>query len=159
MTKLCVNCGREVVGKRKDAVYCSDKCGNRVRGRRHEKRNPDKIKENRDQQNAKVEKRILARVKSRAKKLTIPFNLEESDISIPDFCPVLGIKLVLLNQGSGYHVDSPSLDRIDPKMGYTKGNVRVISARANLLKNDATAEELRLVLEDLERINSARNSF
>lgn len=155
---VCVNCGSDVVGKRKDAVYCSEKCGNRVRGRRHEKRNPDKIKQNRDEQNAKVEKRILSRVKARAKKLSIPFNLEDSDINIPEFCPVLGIKLVLVNQGKGYHVDSPSLDRIDPKKGYTKGNVRVISARANLLKNDATVEELRLVLEDLERINSARNS-
>lgn len=156
---FCVNCGAEVIDKRKDAIYCSQQCGDRVRVRRHGKNNPEKIKLNRDKQNAKVEKRILSRVKSRAKKLAIPFNLEDVDISIPEFCPVLGIKLILVNQGSGYHIDSPSLDRVDPKMGYTKGNVRVISARANLLKNDATVEELRLVLKDLERINSARDSF
>jgi hypothetical protein len=57
------------------------------------------------------------------------------------------------NKGrSGFFPDSPSLDRIDPSKGYVKGNVRVISARANLLKNDATVGELTLVLEDLREI-------
>lgn len=46
---------------------------------------------------------------------------------------------------------SPSLDRIDSSKGYVKGNVRVISARANMLKNNATVEELTLVLKDLKR--------
>jgi hypothetical protein len=159
MTVVCSNCGLEVVSKRKDAIYCSNKCGNRVRGRRYDNNNPESVKQNRDKQNTKVERRMLSRIKCRAKRDGIPFNLEESDISIPEFCPVLGLKLVLINQGSGYHVDSPSLDRIDPKLGYTKGNVRVISARANLLKNDATLIEMRLVLQDLERIDDARYSF
>jgi hypothetical protein len=156
---VCSNCGLEVFGKRKDATYCSNKCGNRVRNRKYEINNPESVKQNRDNQNAKVERRMLSRIKCRAKRDGIPFNLEESDISIPEFCPVLGLKLVLINQGSGYHADSPSLDRIDPKLGYTKGNVRVISARANLLKNDATLMEMRLVLQDLERIDDARYSF
>ena len=46
-------------------------------------------------------------------------------------------------------MDRPSLDRIDGAKGYVKGNVRVISHRANMLKNDATIEELELVLKDL----------
>jgi hypothetical protein len=90
-------------------------------------------------------------VKSRAKAFGKDFNLDHSDIVIPDFCPVLGIPLSLNNNGAGYHSNSPSLDRIDNSKGYVKGNVRVISARANLLKNDATIEELELVLEDLRR--------
>ena len=71
--------------------------------------------------------------------------------TVPEFCPVLGIKLVPYNNGSGFHIDSPSLDRIKPELGYIKGNVRVISNRANLLKNNATVEELEKVLEDLRR--------
>jgi hypothetical protein len=37
---------------------------------------------------------------------------------------------------------SPSLDRIKPELGYVPGNIQVISARANVMKNDATPEEL-----------------
>lgn len=48
--------------------------------------------------------------------------------------------------------NDPSVDRIIPELGYTKGNVRVISNRANLLKNNASIEEIELVLEDLRRL-------
>ena len=101
-----------------------------------------------------LKKRVVTRIKSKCKAKGIPFDLDVTDVIPPDFCPVLGIKLELHNQGSGYHVDSASVDRIDPTKGYTKGNVRVISARANLLKNDATSDELRLVLKDLEEIEN-----
>ena len=77
--------------------------------------------------------------KSRATEKGREFNIELSDIVIPDFCPVLGVPM-----------DRPSLDRIDSSKGYVKGNVRVISHRANMLKNNATIEELELVLKDLK---------
>ena len=38
---------------------------------------------------------------------------------------------------------SPSLDRIDPNKGYVKGNVQVISRLANIMKSNASPEELR----------------
>jgi hypothetical protein len=95
---------------------------------------------------------MLARVKSRAKSNNIPFDLTLEDISIPDTCPVLGIPLRASTGRQGYHPHSPSLDRLVPEDGYTRGNVRVISARANLLNNDATVEELRAVLSDLENL-------
>jgi hypothetical protein len=94
---------------------------------------------------------MLSRLKHKALTNNIPFNLDKADITIPSHCPVLGIELHW-NQGKGYHPDSPSVDKINPKLGYTKGNVRVISARANLLKNDATVEELTKVLEDLHAL-------
>ena len=148
----CKHCNGKIIGKRKDAEYCSNVCGSRARNKKHYDNNPGKFTDQRKWYNSHPEKRILSRIKSKAKKVGLAFNLEVSDIIIPDVCPVLGMKLVTTNQGSGYHTNSPSLDKIDPTLGYIKGNVRVISARANLLKNDATAQELRLVLADLERI-------
>lgn len=85
-------------------------------------------------------KAIYTSAKSRAKRNGIPFNLDFSDIVIPEFCPVLGIKL---KQRDGKLADnSPSLDRIIPELGYIKGNVIVISNKANRIKNNATSDEI-----------------
>lgn len=85
----------------------------------------------------------------RAKKYGLPFNIQVEDIVIPDVCPILGIKL-LKNEGQA-KASSPSLDRIIPKKGYTKGNVWVISYKANRLKSDATLEELKAIVSVLEK--------
>src|SRR5690606_22407621 len=88
-------------------------------------------------------KKICSQIKYRAKQKGIPFNITHEDLNIPDVCPVLGIPIEKkVELGSGYWPDNPSVDRIIPELGYVKGNVRVISHRANLLKSDATIEEL-----------------
>jgi hypothetical protein len=48
--------------------------------------------------------------------------------------------------------NSPSLDRIVPELGYVEGNVVWISNRANILKRDATWEELQRVAEWLKSV-------
>jgi hypothetical protein len=84
---------------------------------------------------------MLYKARSRTKERKLPFcNLEREDIIIPEICPILGIPL---KKGlKGPIASSPSLDRIIPELGYVKGNVQVISQRANVMKNDATPEEL-----------------
>ena len=77
----------------------------------------------------------------RALRKGLEFTIEKDDIVVPDRCPLLDVPLVNGN-GIKNRADSPSLDRIDPSKGYVKGNVWVISNRANQIKNDATAEEL-----------------
>lgn len=75
-----------------------------------------------------------------AKKQGLPFNLEIPDIAVPTHCPVLGIELKIVEGG---RTDaSPSIDRIIPKLGYVKGNIVVVSWRANRIKNDSTPTEL-----------------
>lgn len=101
-------------------------------------------------------RKLLYNAKNRAKERGLDFNLELEDIVIPETCPALGIPLFpCVGKGriSMKHAwNSPTLDRVDPFGGYTKGNVCVISARANFLKNDATADELRAILAYMDGI-------
>lgn len=95
----------------------------------------------------------LIRAKHRAKKRGLEFNIISSDISLPTHCPVLGIELIYgMGSGTGpaKHSQSPSLDRMDNSIGYVAGNVYVISTRANLLKKDATLEELSRLKDYME---------
>lgn len=82
----------------------------------------------------------LGDAKRRADKKRIPFDITLEDISIPTHCPILNIPLY---RTRGKHTDnSPSLDRIDNTKGYVKGNVAVISYKANRYKSDLTLEVL-----------------
>lgn len=87
------------------------------------------------------EKCMLNSLKARCKSNGIEFNLDITDIVIPDICPLLGIRITkeIMSRHSPY---GPSVDRIEPTKGYTKGNVKVISYKANLMKNNASEEEL-----------------
>lgn len=44
----------------------------------------------------------------------------------------------------------PSLDKIIPKLVYVKGNVWVVSNKANRIKSNATIEELELLVKNLK---------
>jgi len=62
-----------------------------------------------------------------------------------------------LERGVGVMQDaSPSLDRINNLLGYVKGNVHVISMKANRIKTDATVEELEQVVSYLKKINDIK---
>jgi len=74
----------------------------------------------------------------RAKARSIPFSIDLEDVKIPTHCPVLGIPLSFF----GHKNNIPTLDKVHPMLGYVKGNVCVISFRANRIKTDATLDEL-----------------
>lgn len=84
------------------------------------------------------EKRMYQNIKGRAKKNNIDFNIQQSDIIIPKICPVLGIKIIPFSNSD----NSPSVDRLDPKSGYVKDNIAIISKKANRIKNDANSDEI-----------------
>ena len=92
-----------------------------------------------------IEHNLLNAARRTAKVKGLPFNIVLSDIVIPAACPVLGIELQRVG-GARTH-NSPSIDRIVPSLGYVKGNVIVVSWRANRLKADASREELRKLFE------------
>jgi hypothetical protein len=88
------------------------------------------------------ERCLFLSLRNRAKARGLPFNLEESDIHLVDKCPVFDVPLV---HGIGTGTRSRyahSIDRIDPTKGYVKDNIQVLSVKANIMKSDATPEEL-----------------
>lgn len=93
--------------------------------------------------------------KNRAQRASIPFTITPEDVVVPDVCPILGISLI---KDTEYILRSehtsqlnlpnyPSIDRIIPELGYVKGNIAVISWRANNIKSNATLQELESVVE------------
>ena len=97
---------------------------------------------------------MLNRSKSRAKKKGFEHNIELDDISVPDNCPLLGIPLI--KGDDSVQENSPTLDRIDSSKGYVKGNVWVISYKANTIKSNATPEELLLIATRLSQFVEGR---
>ena len=76
-------------------------------------------------------------------------------LDLPDYCPVLGIELSYngfpgAKPGWSRRDSSPSIDRVDSRLGYTPENIQIISWRANRIKNDGTPEELRLLADYME---------
>ena len=93
---------------------------------------------------------MFINVRSKAKSRGQEFNLDFTDIMIPATCPLLGIPLY---RGKGRaHDGSPTLDRIDSTKGYLKGNVWVISEKANRIKTNATLQELEAVAKNWRRL-------
>ena len=85
---------------------------------------------------------IWHRAKTRSKASGLEFNLELTDIVIPELCPVFKVPFI-----TGDTDLTPSIDRIDPTKGYIKGNIIIISNKANRIKSNATPEEIMQVAQ------------
>lgn len=112
----------------------------RERKREEYRRNhPGVLERQRQNRKTKRERAILWGAKYAAKRKGLEFNLTLEDIQIPEYCPYLSIKLDRENiKGDNL----PSIDRIDSSKGYIKGNIQIISYKANRMKNNATIDEL-----------------
>jgi hypothetical protein len=86
------------------------------------------------------EKNLFQLARHRAKLKGIEFNIEISDIVIPEICPILGLPLKKIIDGN--RDLSPSIDRIDNSKGYIKGNIQIISFKANTMKHNANETDL-----------------
>ena len=127
----------------------------KVRNKEDRQKNPEKHKEYRARNYAKnksnwtpqtTEYQMYKAAKVRAKKKGLDFNIETSDVVIPEYCPVF--PWLRLETGKGkVHKGSPTIDRVDNNKGYTKDNIAVISYYANSIKQNASSEELRAVAD------------
>lgn len=97
---------------------------------------------------------LFKQTRRRAVAEGIPFDLEPTDITIPVLCPVLGIPLTGWAPAGTRPGSTASIDKIIPTKGYVKGNVCVISMRANAIKYNATLEELEAVAAYVRRMTN-----
>lgn len=147
--KICKSCGHsksiaEFAVSRKGSMGVSSNCLLCISKHAKKKRISDPIGT------------MLKAAKARAEKKHIKFDITPDDVSIPDICPLLGIPII---RGEGKaSINSPSLDRIIPSLGYVRGNVWVISNRANTIKQDATIAEIELLARSLRCALDERNS-
>lgn len=121
-------------------LYDSDEKYRRAQAKRqlHQRRTPETW----------VSSRMVF-MRNRSKVRGWPFALTPADVLVATHCPVFGTKLEF--GGRRNNPDSPSIDRIDNRLGYVAGNVWVISLRANHLKNDSTLEELEQLTKVLRK--------
>jgi len=107
--------------------------------RERKKKFRDRVRINKDNS---IQRKMISSAKERAKKQNLDINISWEDIVIPEICPILKIPLV---KGK-VHItaNSPSLDRKDPKKGYIKDNIWVISSKANTMKSDCDRDFLLL---------------
>jgi hypothetical protein len=96
------------------------------------------------------EKLLWYSAKTRARALGVPFDITFADVRAAwpadGKCPALGIQMAHNHRspgqtGGGVKPNSPTLDRIIPNLGYVRGNICVISQRANAIKSNETNPE------------------
>lgn len=150
--KQCNHCGSDfyIVGNRNK--YCSNECrkkyfkalqkgphGAEESGYKTQPKIVHEIKF--IDKDAIILKRLVRSAKYRAGLSGLPFNITHTDLKIPEFCPLLGIPFKKTKAGYQYRELVPSIDKIIPELGYVKGNVWIISLRANRIKSDLTQIE------------------
>jgi hypothetical protein len=131
----------------KDGLNSRCKSCSNIISKSYRDKNPTKMASYKiNVRNADPIKHLLFGAKTRSNKYNIPFNITPKNIDRPTHCPILGIELNYSFSGLGKGItgnNSATLDRTFPELGYVKGNVVVISWRANRLKNDITKEEMK----------------
>ena len=87
--------------------------------------------------------------KTNAKRIGHIWEIDFGDVNWPTHCPILGLELDYFAEFR--QENSVSFDRIDNSKGYVKGNVEVVSWRANRIKNDGTWQEHEKIVDYLKK--------
>jgi len=61
-------------------------------------------------------------------------------------CPCCGCSFKFLSNDGNRNMRTPSVDRIDSTKGYIEGNITFICCKCNLMKNDASIEDLEKLI-------------
>lgn len=134
----------------KDIGNLVNKSNNCIQYHRKKMNIPASMPENNYHNNAdRIKGYIIRNSKYMSKRRLIEFNLKYTDFELPEYCPILGMKLAFRSECDQNAPQHASLDRIDNSKGYIPGNVIVISKLANSMKNSANFDELILFCENM----------
>lgn len=100
----------------------------------------------------------LHAARKRAKTRGLPCTITEDDIKelgLPEVCPYLGVPLITHSHAHN-NPNTVSLDCIIPELGYVPGNIELISLRANVIKNDGSAEEHQKIADRLRQLTASQ---
>jgi hypothetical protein len=104
-------------------------------------------------------------IKRRSKKIGMETDIDHKFIYeklIKGTCEITGIKFIL-NKSGRANPYSPSIDRINPGIGYIKSNVRMILYALNVFKNEWNDFEIykiaKVFCEKYEQSNSAHGAW
>lgn len=98
---------------------------------------------------------MICAARTRAKSKGMEFNIDVDYVRslVTSNCPVFGVPLewsCCREMKAKPLPNSPSLDRIDNNKGYVRGNVWIISHRANAVKNSASLDEIKMLANALK---------
>ncbi len=141
----CPICGKTLHPRNKSGlctatVACRKHRNTVYNHRRHGREQRDRYRE----EHPEIQMWWSARARAACK--DVPFKITKQDILNvwTDVCPIFNHRLERFtgNGTNGSGPWSPTLDRIVPELGYVPGNIQVISNRANMMKGNATPDEL-----------------
>ena len=139
---------KQVVSKYIPEWY--DSYGYGLRTARKEARWKAKWGDKQDTDLYRVQRDKFRSKKYNAERTGYTWNIVFGDIVWPTHCPILGLEL---NYFAEFRQEnSVSFDRINSELGYEKGNIQIVSWRANRIKNDGTAEEHRKIADYLDSL-------
>jgi hypothetical protein len=99
---------------------------------------------------------LLARSYKGALERGIEHSITEEDLlPLPNICKYLGVHLeykTIENRSRWRLPNLAVIDRIDPERGYVPGNVQIISNKANMMKFNASREELIIFAKNVLKI-------
>lgn len=121
----------------KEALLTKWKTKRKNRSEKEKFKESEKLKKHYREHYIKI---MVMRARERARTNNLECDLDESDIVLPEVCPLLGVPFIYGDANNKWY--TYSLDRIDSTKGYTKDNVQVITYLANTMKNKASKKEL-----------------
>ena len=138
---VCVSCGTKYLGGNR-SLYCTDSCKRKSYFDRHMLNYKTRLR------------KLMHMAKNRAESKNLDFNIDTNHlVGLWDknygCCALTGTRFILDKYGEKgqVHHNAPSIDRIIPNRGYTKGNVRLITYHLNISLSDFGAD----IFEDLAK--------
>jgi len=152
----CKECGSDISGRRRGAIYCSLKCSGRASSRQYSANNPKKSRKGWREYSRSpkgIATQLIGNARRRAKSGDLPMTITHDWVlgRLKAWrCELTGLEFQMESRGPNRaNPFAPSLDRIEPSKGYVEGNVRLVCYAVNMARSDWGDEVLLIVARAL----------